>query len=51
MIYAMMIPHRWNRPAAIEVCLEALATGRVHGFSPNHDPELAAWRPLLRGVG
>ncbi|GIE31037.1 hypothetical protein Ait01nite_040820 [Actinoplanes italicus] len=30
------------RAEAVEVCLEALATGRVHGFSPNHDPELLA---------
>lgn len=43
MIYRMMIPYRWSRPEAIEVCLEAAATGRIHGISPNHDPDLLAW--------
>lgn len=38
----MIIPHRWSRDEAIEVCLEALATGRVHGISPNHDPDVLA---------
>ncbi|WP_430788715.1 hypothetical protein [Actinoplanes sp. G11-F43] len=38
----MIIPPRWSRAEAIEVCLEAMATGRVHGFSPNHDPDYLA---------
>jgi len=36
------IPYRWSRDEAIELCLEALATGCIHGFSPNHDPDLLA---------
>jgi hypothetical protein len=36
------IPYTWSRDEAIELCLEALATGCVHGFSPNHDPDLLA---------
>ncbi|MEU4623940.1 hypothetical protein AB0G04_28695 [Actinoplanes sp. NPDC023801] len=39
------------RAEAVEVCLEALATGRVHGISPNHDPELlAAHSPFTQSV-
>ncbi|MDR6320788.1 hypothetical protein [Actinoplanes couchii] len=47
----MMIPHRWTRPEAIDVCLEALATGRVHGVSPNHDPDLLAWNSTFAQNG
>jgi len=36
------IPYQYSREEAIELCLEALATGCVHGYSPNHDPDLLA---------
>lgn len=36
------IPYRPSRDEAIEVCLEALATGCVYGVSPYHDPDILA---------
>ena len=38
----MKIPFRWSRDEAIELCLEALATGCVYGVSANHDPDILA---------
>lgn len=36
----MKILYEWSRDEAIELCLEALATGCVYGVSANHDPDL-----------
>ena len=36
----MKIPYEWTRDEAIELCLEALATGGVYGVTANHDPDL-----------
>jgi hypothetical protein len=39
------------RAEAVDVCLEALATGRIHGISPNHDHDLlAAHAPFTQSV-
>ncbi|MEU4158578.1 hypothetical protein [Actinoplanes sp. NPDC026670] len=38
-----------TRAEAVELCLEALATGRVHGVSPNHDPAHAPFFQTVIG--
>ncbi|MFC4072900.1 hypothetical protein [Actinoplanes subglobosus] len=38
-----------RRAEAVELCLEALATGRVDGFSPNHDPAPSAFFQTVLG--
>lgn len=34
----------WTRDEALELCLEVLATGRIHGVPADHDPDVLATR-------